>query len=39
MEPYVKRTYKDIKARETTYDPIVQKFRDPAVEQQIERAE
>ena len=39
VEPYVKRTYKDIKARETTYDPIAQKFRDPAVEKQIEQAE
>ena len=39
VEPYVKRTYKDIKARETTYDPIVQKFRDPAFEKQIEQAE
>ena len=39
VEPYVKRTNKDIKARETSYNPITQKFRDPQVEKHVERAE
>ncbi len=39
IEPYVKRTHKDIKARETSYDPIIQRFRDPHVEKHIGEAE
>lgn len=39
VEPYVKRTYKDIKARETSYDPIAQRFRDPAVEKNNTKVE
>ena len=39
VEPYVKHTYKDIKARETTYNPITQKFNDPKIENHVEKAE
>ncbi len=39
VEPYVKHTFKDIKARETTYNPITQKFHDPKVETHVEKVE
>jgi hypothetical protein len=39
VEPYVKRTFKDMKQKETSYNPITQKFKDPVVEQHIERVE
>ena len=26
VEPYVKRTHKDIKTRETSYNPVIQKY-------------
>lgn len=39
VEPYVKRTFKEMKERETSYNPITQKFKDPSVETHIEKAE
>eukprot|EP00347_Sterkiella_histriomuscorum_P023036 403336202 len=38
-EPYVKRTHKDYKARETVYNPITQKFNDQNIENQVQRIE
>ena len=38
-EPYVKRTHKEIKEKETLYNPITQKFNDPSYEQQLQKAE
>lgn len=31
-DPYVKKTHADIKAKETIYNPIIQKFNDPDIE-------
>lgn len=39
VEPYVKRTNKDIKERETSYNPIIQKYKDPEIERQLNDAE
>jgi hypothetical protein len=39
VEPYVKRTFKDMKAKETQYNPITQVFKDPAVETHLRKAE
>ena len=39
VEPYVKRTHKDHKAKETLYNPIVQKFSDPQIEDHIQNLE
>ena len=38
-EPYFKRTFKDMKAKETIYNPITQKYNDPGVEKHVERVE
>ena len=35
----MKRTFKDMKEKETSYNPITQKFKDPVIEQHIERVE
>ena len=39
VEPYVKRTNKDIKQRETSYNPITQKFADTRIEAKVTHAE
>ena len=39
VEPYVKRTFKDMKAKETSYNPITQAFKDPSVENHIKKVE
>jgi hypothetical protein len=39
VEPYVKKTYKDIKMRETSYDPILQKYRNPNIEDRLAELE
>jgi len=39
VEPYVKRTFKDMKAKETLYNPITQVFKDPSVETHLRKAE
>jgi hypothetical protein len=38
-EPYLKRTHKDIKTRETSYNPVTQKFNDPVLERHVQRSE
>jgi hypothetical protein len=38
-EPYQKRTHKEIKTKETIYNPITQKFNDPSIENQVSQAE
>ena len=38
-EPYVKRTFKDMKTKETSYNPITQTFKDPSVENHIKKVE
>ena len=35
FEPYVKRTHKDIKMRETSYNPVIQKYNNPAIEDKL----
>lgn len=38
-EPYFKVTHKDLKTKETSYNPLTQKFNDPRVEKHVERVE
>jgi hypothetical protein len=35
----VKRTYADIKAKETQYNPIIQKYNDPNIENHLQNIE
>ena len=39
FEPYVKRTHKDIKMRETSYNPVIQKYNNPVIEDKLAELE